>query len=205
MLCRVLPIAFCAVFLAFVCGCSSLSTDRGWIGNTRALSSTPTSPAKGENDARAYINPAYLEASFGVVKVVTPTLLLSPRRMGEEKYLKSLAIEVTESAKAALRLIERFEGVQGGSEASAQTELEIEGWVHLHSDESNVFADPLYGEYVSRLVVIYTLRDLSNGEIIAKYTANLPSQWEHPQRVHEELLEKAVEAADELGFMLSNI
>jgi hypothetical protein len=186
-----------------VCGCASLAEERGWIDNPVALASSLRQPVKGGNDSRAYLNGEYLEGTFASVKVLTPSLLLSPQREGERKFLSRMITGLNEGAMNALRLTEKFTLVVGDTPGvAAATQLNVQAWVHLANDDMNVVEDPLFGESVSRLVVVYTLTDMANGKVVAKYTANLPSKWDHPQRVRDDMLEKTIEAADELGFML---
>jgi hypothetical protein len=195
-------VSICLIGLA-VYGCASLPEERGWIDNQRALASTLRRPTKGDNDVRAYLNKDYLEANFASVKVLTPSILLSPQREGERKFLSRMVTGLGDAAINALWLTEKFTLVLADTPGVASsTELSIEAWVHLANDDMRLVADPLFQEKVSRLVVIYTLTETASGKTIAKYTANLSSKWDHPERVKEDMLEKTTEAADELGFML---
>jgi hypothetical protein len=144
-----------------------------------------------------------LEKTFASIKVLTPSVLLSPRKEGEGKFLANIKAGLTDATLTAMLLTERFDRVYADTpDIAAEVELTTEAWVHLATSDFEVSPDPLYGANISRLVVIFTLIDRASGDIVAKYTANLPSQWGYPARVRKEMQEKTAEAADELGFLL---
>ncbi len=178
-------------------------TDRDRFDNRRALASTVRQPVSGSEDDRTYRNSRYAEGSLGWIRLEAAEIDAPPEDdPAYRDFLRSLSAEIDSAAASALVESERFSPVvdAGGGAVLAGKGLpgfvcSVEALAHVPVDMQTVRVDPVFRDSRPKLIVVYTVRRESDGEVAFKYTSVVLSHWEYGPWAMEDLRLKAVESA----------
>ncbi|PLX46516.1 MAG: hypothetical protein C0609_00315 [Deltaproteobacteria bacterium] len=194
----IIRLAFVAALLSMIVGCAQ---NHAWYDNARVLEATPTHPASGGKEQRAFVSSELKDAELGPLFVDEVTIKGTKPGTYPEEFLPRLALATRAGAAAAAMESKRFSALVDSKE-DAEYLLATEALVHVAVlEDGRVVEDPVMGDIRSKAVVVYTITNRATGRVAVKYSNIVYSDWGYTKRVYEDLERKLNSAGADLLFI----